>query len=149
MEPAILLKNHKFNQLMQWFNSCEQLPDESFTAMANTLEITPRALIQILKLIYKNSHNLEYYLLNDELDMSTQYRYAHTINQISQQYRLLHGELTYLNPNKWMCFMQTLHDVVHDPDPSSFRLDYEKYVDCVSRVSEETIPPPHREMAIG
>ncbi len=150
MEPAILLKEHKFNQLMQWFNLCEKLPDDSFTALANILEITPHALIQILKLIYEKSsgHNLKFYLLNDELDMSTQYMYAHTINQLLQPGRLLHGKLTYLHPDKWMCFMQTLHDVVHDPNPSSFRLDYEKYVDCVSRVSEETIPPPHREMAM-
>jgi hypothetical protein len=36
--------------------------------------------------------------------------------------------------------MQTLHDVVHDPDPS-FRLDYETYDNCVSRMSVETVSP--------
>ena len=150
MESATLLKKHKFDKLIQWFILCDQRPDESFTALANILDITPHALIQILKLTYnkKIGDNLEYYLLNDELDMSTQYRYAHTINQLLEPGRLMHGALTYLNPNKWMCFMQTLHDVVHDPDPSSFGLDYAKYVDCVSRVSEETTPPPNRGMVV-
>ena len=150
MEYATLLKKHKFDKLIQWFILCDQRPDDSFTALANILDITPHALIQILKLTHtkKIGDNLEYYLLNDELDMSTQYRYAHTINQLLEPGRLMHGVLTYLNPNKWMCFMQTLHDVVHDPDPSSFGLDYAKYVDCVSRVSEETTPPPNRGMVV-
>jgi hypothetical protein len=55
----------------------------------------------------------------------------------------------YLNPNKWMCFMQTLHEAVRDPNPNPlFGLDYEKYDNCVSRVSEETIPPSDRRMKV-
>jgi hypothetical protein len=142
MEPATLLKQQKFIQLIQWFISCEQHPEDVwFTALATRIGITAPALSKILRITYtKSGPNLEHYLLTDNLDMTQQYRYADTINQLLEHDRLLHGELTYLNPDKWMCFMQTLHDVVHDPDPS-FRLDYETYDNCVSRMSVETVSP--------
>ena len=147
MEPALSLQRTKFNQLIQWFTGCEKHPDELFTALASGLGITPRALIQILMVTHnKRGHNLEYYLLN-ELSMAQQYQYAQTINYLLEPGRLLYGTLTHLNPDKWMCFMQTLHDVVHDPD-SLFRLNTGKYYECVSRVSEETISPLDRGMAV-
>lgn len=148
MEPALSLQRTKFNQLIQWFTGCEKQPDELFTALAGGLGITPHALIQILIVTYKKrDHNLESYLLNEELSMAQQHQYAQTINQLLASGSLLHG-VTHLDPDKWMCFMQTLHDVVHDPDPL-FRLNTGTYYECVSRVSEETISPPVRGMAVG
>jgi hypothetical protein len=148
MEPALSLQRTKFNQLIQWFTGCEKHPDELFTALASGLGITPRALIQILIVTYKKrDHNLESYLLNEELSMAQQHQYAQTINQLLAPGSLLHGVTHYLDPDKWMCFMQTLHDVVHDPDPL-FRPNTGKYYECVSRVSEET-PIPRNIYAYG
>lgn len=145
MEPALSLQRTKFNQLIQWFTGCEKQPDELFTALAGGLGITPHALSQILTVTRnKSDHNLEYYLLN-ELSMAQQYQYVQAINQLLEPGRLLHGVDHYLDPDKWMCFMQTLHDVVHDPDPL-FRLNTGKYYECVSRVSAKSISPPVREI---
>jgi len=136
----------KFNQLIRWFIVCETHPDEVFIEFATGLGITPHALSVILTVTRdKTDHNLEYYLLNEELSMAQQHQYVQTINHLLAPDRHLHGVLTHLNPDKWMCFMQTLHDFVHDPDPLS-RLNIGKYYECVSRVSEETIPPPDREI---
>jgi hypothetical protein len=95
MEPATLLKQQKFNQLIQWFISCEQHPDEWFTALATRIGITAPALSKILRITYTkmSGPNLEHYLLTDTLDMTQQYRYAQTINQLLEPDRLLHGEL--------------------------------------------------------
>lgn len=148
MEPALSLQRTKFNQLIQWFTGCETHPDGLFIALATGLGITPPALSQILTVTRdKRDHNLEYYLLNEELSMAQQHQYAQTINYLLESDRHLHGVSHYLNPDKWMCFMQTLHDVVHDPNPL-FRLDYEKYDNCVSRVSEETISRSDRRMEV-
>ena len=138
------------DQLIHWFTVCETHPDEPFTALAHGLGITTHALSQILTVTRdKRDHNLKYYLLNEELSMTQQYQYAQTINQLLGTDRLLDGVTHYLNPNKWMCFMQTLHEAVRDPNPNPlFGLDYEKYDNCVSRVSEETIPPSDRRMKV-
>ncbi len=146
MGPETPLKYQKFYKLIGWFGSCEQQPDDFFTQLANTLDITPRTLIQILSISLRTG-KLEIYLLADVLEMSQQHAYVRTINELLQPDRILHQGVTQrLHPGKWMCFMQMLHDFVHDD--TKFNFDYQNYVSCVSRMSEES-QEPNRGVVVG
>jgi hypothetical protein len=121
-----------FNALMKWFEDIDE-NNALFIQMATGLDVTTHALKKILSLV---SHKLKGYLLKDEID-EEQLRYAHTINELLEHGELLHG--THLNPNKWLCFMNLLHDIVHYP--IEFNSHFEHYAYGLSRVSEPSTAP--------